>query len=450
MMSSTTDIKLTVSQCDALKNVGIVALNDMQQSAIGHCRKERNMVLLSPTGTGKTLAYLLPLLERLESEREGLQAIVVLPSRELVRQVYEVWRSMSSSFRMIALYGGRPVSDDISQINGVKPSVAVGTPGRLLDHLAHGSLSVEKCDLLVIDEFDKCLEMGFHDEMKKLLSLLPSVQSRWLLSATDAAEIPDFAGADVSTRLDFRTEDVSPVSRTSYYKLSVTPDNRLEILFKFLCGLRGEPAIVFCNFRETVEEVRSFLAKNRMPVSAYHGSLEQRERELALYRFTSGCVNVLVCTDLAARGLDIKDVGHVVHFQRPMTVDVFTHRNGRTARWDADGAVYMLAYPEHPMPEFLPQQIIEYRISEKNVQPELPQWMAIYIGKGKRDKLSRGDIAGFFMKKGGLKPNEIGLISLFDRYSYVAVSRSKARAVLALLNGEKIKGMKTVFEPLRG
>ncbi|MBO7280696.1 MAG: DEAD/DEAH box helicase [Bacteroidaceae bacterium] len=433
-----------------LQKLNIESLNSMQAAAVEHCAKNNSMVLLSPTGTGKTLAYLLPLLQRLNIGSSSVEAVIVVPTRELARQVAQVWRSMDTGCRMTALYGGRPVIEEAALLQNTSANVIVGTPGRLVDHLKQGNFLVDECRLLVIDEFDKCLEMGFQEEMQQLLELLPNVDSRFLLSATDCEEIPAFAAADGAGRLDFRADNEQPLQRTQFYKITTTPDDRLQVLFNLLCAIGGEPAIVFCNFRETVEEVRSYLAKGKLIVSAYHGALEQKDRELALYRFSSGCSNILVSTDLAARGLDIKDVRHVIHFQRPMSADIFTHRNGRTARWDAEGAVYMISYHDHPLPDFVPEEIQEYRLRAKYPLPALPDRMALYIGKGKRDKISRGDIAGFFMKKGGLRPEEIGAIAVFDRYSYVAVQRSKGRSLPGLLSGEKIKGVKTVIEPVRG
>ena len=434
----------------ALRKLGIEELNAMQKCAVEHCRDNNSMVLLSPTGSGKTLAYLLPMLERLDAAAGAVQAVIIVPSRELAKQISEVWRPMNAAYRMVALYGGRPMHEELALLQNSSPCVVVGTPGRLIDHLTKGAFSTELCKLLVIDEFDKCLEMGFCDEMQQLLGLLPDVVSRFLLSATDCDEIPEFAGAEDIKRLDFRGSDDNPTGRMSFYKVTTVHEERLQALYNLLCAVADEPAIVFCNFRETVEEVRSFLAKNRLVVSAYHGALEQKDRELALYRFSSGCANILVSTDLAARGLDIKDVRHVIHYQRPMTNDVFTHRNGRTARWDAGGAIYMIAFHNHDLPDFVPEDIKEFKLPKKLTLPEIPSWMALYIGKGKRDKISRGDIAGFLMKKAQLRREDVGAIALFERYAYVAVRRSAAREAIKLLNGEKIKGLKTVVEPVRG
>lgn len=433
-----------------LSSLKIEELNAMQKCAVEHCRGNKNMVLLSPTGTGKTLAYLLPLFERMETLNSGIQAVVVVPTRELARQVASVWHSMHTEFAVTALYGGRPVAEEAALLANTSASLVVGTPGRLIDHLKQGNLLADACRLMVIDEFDKCLEMGFHDEMQRLIELLPGVDSRYLLSATDCDEIPQFAGADGVQRLDFRSPAEEPAARVEFYKLTTTPEERLQTLFNLLCAIKGEPAIVFCNFRETVDEVRSYLAKNRLTVAAYHGALEQKERELALYRFSSGCSNILVSTDLAARGLDIKDVRHVIHFQRPMTAEIFTHRNGRTARWDAEGAVYLLSYHSHSLPDFVPADIREYSLRGKYPLPGAPSWIPLYIGKGKRDKISRGDLAGFFIKKGGLSPENVGSIIVFDRYAYVAVQYRGISELLRKLSGEKIKGVKTIIEVVRG
>ena len=421
----------------------------MQQAAIEHCRKDENMVLLSPTGTGKTLAFLLPLLERLNVADSNVQAIIVLPSRELAKQVFEVWRAMATPFQIAALYGGRPLDQESASFSGSSPVVVVGTPGRLLDHLNRSTFSVDSCAILVIDEFDKCLEMGFHEEMSKLIEKLPAVKSRFLLSATDSEEIPLFAGAADIEKLDFRGGNEQPAVRTSFYTITTTPDKRLEKLFSLLCSFNGEPAIVFCNFRDTVDEVHKYLNKKSLNCVAYNGSMEQKMRELSLFRFKCGNSNVLVSTDLAARGLDIKDVKHVIHYQRALTPEIFTHRNGRTARWEADGSVYMFTFENKELPDFAPAGLVEFTLPKRDVLPSSPSWAILYVGKGKRDKISRGDLAGFFIKKGSLSPDEVGSILVFQDYSYVAVKLNRMRAVLKAVEGEKIKGVKTIIQPIR-
>ena len=443
------NIELKRLQQNALRKLNIDALNPMQQAAIEHCRKDENMVLLSPTGTGKTLAFLLPLLERLNVADSNVQAMIVLPSRELAKQVFEVWRAMATPFQIAALYGGRPLDQESASFCGSSPAVVVGTPGRLLDHLNRSTFSVDSCGILVIDEFDKCLEMGFHEEMSKLIEKLPAVKSRFLLSATDSEEIPLFAGAADIEKLDFRSGNEQPAVRTSFYTITTTPDKRLEKLFSLLCSFNGEPAIVFCNFRDTVDEVHKDLNKNSLNCVAYNGSMEQKMRELSLFRFKCGNSNVLVSTDLAARGLDIKDVKHVIHYQRALTPEIFTHRNGRTARWEADGSVYMFTFENKELPDFAPAGLVEFTLPKRDVLPSSPSWAILYVGKGKRDKISRGDLAGFFIKKGSLSPDEVGSILVFQDYSYVAVKLNRMRAVLKAVEGEKIKGVKTIIQPIR-
>lgn len=440
----------TKEQERALENLKIDSVNEMQWRAVEHCRSGQGMVLLSPTGTGKTLAYLLPLLECVQPQMKKVQALIIVPTRELAKQVGEVWRSMKVGPQMAALYGGRPVEQEAAIFSGASPVLVVGTPGRLIDHLERGTFEVDECSRVVIDEFDKCLEMGFREEMEHLLALLPSVGARYLLSATDAVEIPLFAGTGCGERLDFREGSENPSERISFHTITTVPDEREQNLLRLICSFNGEPAIVFCNFRESVDEVRAFLAKNGVRCVGYHGALEQRDRELALYKFASSCVNVLVSTDIAARGLDIKDVKHVVHYQRAMSAEIFTHRNGRTARWEAGGAVYMFSYEGKELPDFVPSFISEYALPKKCVAQQPVQWAALYVGKGKRDKISRGDLAGFFIKKGGLRADEVGPIAVFDKYSYVAVKMNRMREVLKSVAGEKIKGIKTIVEPVRG
>ena len=440
---------LNKAQQIALGKLNITSLNAMQSVAVEFCRKNSSMVLLSPTGTGKTLAFLLPLLERLNPKGKGVQALVVLPTRELAKQVFEVWRSMATQYQIAAFYGGRPLEQEIASLSGASPAVVVGTPGRLLDHLGRSSFAVDKCSLLVIDEFDKCLEMGFRDEMSKLVEALPNANSRFLLSATDADEIPMFAGATDVEKLDFRAGGEQPAVRTSFYTVTTTPDKRLDTLVSLLCSFGGEPAIVFCNFRETVDEVQSYLKKIGLHSIGYHGAMEQKERELSLYRFTAGCSNILVSTDLAARGLDIKEVRHIVHYQRALSAEIFTHRNGRTARWEAGGNVYLIAFENKSLPDFVHDDLEEFSLPRRLVLPPAPEWTVLYVGKGKRDKISRGDLAGFFIKIGGLRPDEVGTITVFDNFSYVAVKLSRMRAVLKAVEGQKIKGVRTIVQPLR-
>ena len=443
------EVYISSEQRSALDAMGIDKLNEMQTEALQTFRKGGDMVVLSPTGTGKTLAFLLPLLETLKGNVKSVGAVAVLPTRELARQVADVWKAMNSGIKAVCLHGGRSVNEELSLIKGGMPSLVIATPGRLNDHISRGNLDIENVRIIILDEFDKALELGFKEEMEQLLANLPEKARRFLLSATDSDELARFLPNGSATRLDFTETAEKPQERTAFYLVDTTQKERLDTLASLLCLMRGEQAIVFCNFREMVDEVYRHLRKSGISVTSYHGGLEQKQRELALYKFKSGCSTVLVCTDLASRGLDIPDVRHVVHYQRPVNEEAFTHRNGRTARWSAEGAVYMLRIDGGEMPEYTPTDIQEFNLSVSVPMPAKPTRKVIYIGKGKRDKISRGDIAGFLMKKGGAKPDDLGTIVVYDRYAYVAIRNSKVKPILSAVAGEKIKGLKTIIEEIK-
>ena len=443
------DIEITARQHRALDAVGVEMLNEMQLRTLGAVREGGDVVVLSPTGTGKTLAYLLPLLEILREDERGVQAVVVLPTRELARQVADVWKMMATGFQALCLHGGRSVIEEIATMKGAVPAIVIATPGRLNDHLSRGTFSVDTASVLVFDEFDKSLELGFKEEMEQLLSQMPRAVRRFLFSATDSDELSRFVSSPEFAKLDFTDVVEKPQERTAFYLVRTTQKERLDALASLVCLMRGESAIVFCNFREMVDEVGSFLKKKGISVIVYHGGLEQKQRELALYKFKSGCAAVLVCTDLAARGLDIPDVKHVVHYQRPVNEESFIHRNGRTARWSAEGAVYAFYIEGGSLPEYISEETPTFNLAQPIPMPVEAKWQVVYIGKGKRDKISRGDIAGFFMKKGGAKPADLGTIVVYDRYSYIAVRRGRVKPLLSAVANEKIKGMKTIIEVIK-
>lgn len=429
---------------DILNRLGIDVLNAMQQDAMQAYRKSDSIVLLSPTGSGKTLAYLLPLLESLD-EKVSCQALVIVPSRELAMQTSEVVRMSGTPLKALALYGGRPTMEEHRTIRGLLPQIIVGTPGRLLDHLSKGNIDTRSLHVLVIDEFDKCLELGFRDEMTQIFSHLSAVSKRVLLSATDNPEITDFLPSYV--RLDY-LDETAQTERIDQWCVKSPVKDKLETLRALLLSRGTETSLVFTGFRESVERVSKFLSDEGFYVSALHGGMEQRDRERALFRFVGGAANVLVSTDLASRGLDIPELDNVIHYHLPLNEQAFVHRNGRTARWDKTGQSFLLLGPEETIPNYV-MDVKPYSLSESHARPLPPFWELLYIGKGKRDKLSRGDIAGFLMKVGGLGKDEVGRIDVRDHQSYVAVRRDLVDETLARLRGQKIKGMKTIIERTR-
>ena len=437
-----------------LKKLRISELNEMQQHAAEAILcSDGDVVLLSPTGTGKTLAYLLPLIQQLDATSDDVQALVVVPGRELALQSDTVLRDMGSGIRSASCYGGRATMDEHRKLKEVNPQIIFGTPGRLNDHLDKENINRYHIRWLVIDEFDKCLAMGFHQEMQKLIKSLPALQRRILLSATNAEQIPQFVNmAKKGTLVDFLPEEEQTSERVTLYEVKSPQKDKLETLRNLLLGFGDESSIVFLNYRDSVERVNNYLTEQGFVTSFFHGGLEQKQREAALYRFSNGSANVLVATDLASRGLDIPDIQNIIHYHMPESEEGYIHRVGRTARWDKQGRAFFITGPEEHIPEYVEGNIEEYSLpslSREGQGVSLPRMATLYIGKGKKDKVSKGDIVGFLCKKGGLQADEIGRIDVNDRYTYVAVKREKLQQVIRQTQGEKIKGIKTIIEPVR-
>ena len=436
---------------ERLEKLGITQLNEMQQEAheaILH--GQQDVVVLSPTGTGKTLAYLLPLVEMLDANQREPQALVIVPGRELAMQSDRVMRDMGSPLHSAACYGGRTAMEEHRRLKDVQPQVIFGTPGRLNDHLDKGNINPYGIRYLVIDEFDKCLEMGFHDEMARLLKKLPGIRRRILLSATDAEQIPDFVALGRTVRIDYLNENEQVNERVTAYVVKSPVKDKLETLRELLLTLGDEQSVVFLSFRDAVERVGDYLRREGFGVSVFHGGMEQKQREDALYKFANGSANIFVSTDLGSRGLDIPDIQNIIHYHLPESQEGYIHRVGRTARWDATGRSFFILNASEHIPDYVEGDITEYDIPLTSCpSPLAPKMSTLYIGKGKKDKISKGDIVGFLCKKGGLTADEIGRIDVKDRYTYAAVKREKLQQVLRLTQGEKIKGIKTIVEEVR-
>ena len=427
-----------------------IQLNPMQEEtmhAVLHGNKD--VVVLSPTGSGKTLAYLMPLVQLIDPKVDEPQLVVVTPGRELALQSTEVLKSMGTGLRTMACYGGRAAMDEHRVMNKVLPQVIFGTPGRLTDHLDKGNFSAEHVKYLVIDEFDKCLEMGFQDEMGRLIASLPYLERHFLLSATEAEEIPRFVHMGRVETIDYRMDEEQVPERIRIYQVKSPQKDKLETLAQLLLSLGDESSIVFLNYRDSVERTNEFLRSRGFATSAFHGGLEQHEREDALYRFSNGSANIFVSTDLGARGLDIPDIDNIIHYHLPECEDSYIHRVGRMARWEATGKAFFLLGPSEDIPSYVDAEVEDYEIPSDLPAPAKPRMATIYIGKGKKDKISKGDIVGYLCKIGQLQSSEIGKIDVKDRYAYVAVSRTKLKQVLKLTAGQKIKGIKTVIEEVR-
>ena len=431
--------------------LGIEQLNEMQKKMMESATEATDIILLSPTGSGKTLAFTLPVMKMMKPSTGRVQCVVIAPSRELVVQIAGVLREVGHLFRVIAVYGGHSVEDEVNSLK-VVPDIIVATPGRLLDHAVRGNIDLMPVRILVLDEFDKSLELGFEEEMGKIIKRMKNVSRTILTSATKADVLPDFLRLDNPVTLDFLDRNSNLRERMNVRRVDADGKDKLDSLLMLLHNINGEEmaekSIIFVNHRESAERVADFLKKNGVAAVLYHGALDQRERETAVALFNNGSAPVLVATDLAARGLDIEKVASVVHYHQPLTPEAYTHRNGRTARVEEEGDVYVLVGPEEQLKEFV--EVDGVLTLEPNRKANLgSKLMSLYVAAGKKEKVSRGDILGFLIKEGGLDSEDIGKINVFDHYSLVAVKADKVAGLLNAISGKKLKGEKRRITPLR-
>ena len=428
------DIK---NQQDILTKLNIEALNPMQEEAVALIEANTNTVILSPTGTGKTLAFSLPLLDLLDSESSEIQALIIVPSRELAIQIEQVIRSMGSGYKVNAVYGGRPMSKDKIELKH-NPAILVGTPGRILDHFDNDRFSKAHIKTLILDEFDKSLENGFEEEMKAILYYIPNLSNRILTSATQAVDIPEFVDFNEPTTINYLQDKTE--SRLAL-KLVISPDkNKLATLLELVKHIGNEPGIIFCNFRESIDKVSTVLSKNNIGHACFSGGMEQKDRERALIKFRNGTCQLLVATDLAARGIDISEMKFIIHYELPIHKEEFIHRNGRTARVNAAGTSYVIKWKDQLLPSFIdakdPVDISSRALHKKQY------WETLFISGGRKDKISKGDIAGLFFKVGGLKKDQLGTIELKPDCAFVAVPLSLAGELVGTLNNSRLKKKK--------
>jgi len=419
-----------------LQKLGIASLNPMQVATQEGFAEHKEIILLSPTGTGKTLAFFLPILSSIDTSFDGVQVLVVVPSRELAIQLEQVAQNIGSGHKVNVVYGGRAGTKDKSELRTL-PALLIGTPGRIADHIRRETFDAGSVRVLVLDEFDKSLEIGFENEMKEIVESLDFVDKKLLTSATQKVEIPTFVNLKDPYTINYLSE-VNEGLKLVCVK-SKTKD-KLESLVSLLCHLNDKTGIIFCNFRDSIDFVSLYLEENDIGHSCFHGGLEQRDRERALIKFRNGSARILIATDLAARGIDVPEMDYIIHYQIPNREDEFIHRNGRTARMHANGTAYFLTYQHDKLHSF----IKGYKVEDFDigVKPVASKWVTLFISGGKKDKISKGDIAGLFFKQGDLSKGELGLIELKQDCAFVAVPIHKSKKLVGKLNNVKLKKKK--------
>ncbi|TSE04565.1 DEAD/DEAH box helicase [Aquimarina algiphila] len=420
-----------------LDKLNIESLNPMQEEALVAVEHTDNTIILSPTGTGKTLAFLLPIISGMDPDCTDIQALILVPSRELAIQIEQVVREMGSGYKVNAVYGGRSISKDKVELKHT-PAILIGTPGRVADHFSRERFSKENIKTLILDEFDKSLEIGFEYEMRGIINALPNIRKRILTSATQEIDIPDFVQLENPTIVNYLKEGVSNLA----IKTIISPSkDKLNTLVSVLNHIGNQPGIIFCNLKDTIKDVSDFLDKNNISHGCFYGGMEQKDRERSLIKFRNGTHQIIIATDLAARGIDIPEIKFIIHYQLPIKMEEFTHRNGRTARVDAKGTAYVLKWEKEYLPDFIKNAEIEV-INDQSAQRPSQYWQTLFISGGRKDKISKGDIAGLFFKQGKIDKDQLGVIELKQDCTFVAVPASIANQLVANLNNSRLKKKK--------
>jgi superfamily II DNA/RNA helicase len=427
-----------------LERIGISKLNAMQAGLLENYQAANNIQLISPTGTGKTIGFLLPMILGLQPANNQVQVMIIAPSRELCLQIDEVCRKMATGFKVTCCYGGH--KREIEEKNLVEaPAIIIGTAGRLADHIRRNNFNPDTIETLIVDEFDKTLELGFQEEMSFIISSLPNIKKRLFTSATAATSLPVFAGFSSPLLLDYSS--VNLIEKSIYEQLIIMVLNsenkdKSDTLIQLLYHLNNKSAIVFLNHREAIERLNEMVKNAGLVPVFYHGGMEQHEREVALCKFKNGTSNILLTTDLAARGLDFAAIKYVVHYHLPDTADAYTHRNGRTARMQNGGKVIIMLGPGEVVPKFVNDETEPLVLPEQVTMPEKPGWSTLFIAAGKKDKINKVDIVGFLSKTGALKKDDLGLIEVKDFAAFAAIRKNRMGQLLENIKDQKIKGKK--------
>lgn len=433
-----------INQKEVIKNLGFEHLNRMQHVTI-KASKAPNTILLAPTGTGKTIAYLLSTLPKLKRDAEGVQMLILAPTRELALQIEGIIKAMKLDIRSLICYGGHSFSQEKNSLK-TPPSILIGTPGRIQDHINRYTFTVENLTSVIFDEFDKALEIGFSKQMEGIMKHLPMLENRFLVSATQDIEIPNYIGLENPTVLNFTDEKTGELK---VLKHQVSYAQKQQGLLSIINQMTtDERAIVFVNHREMSDRLGEFLEQENVDYSVFHGGLEQGKRELELTRFRNGSAQVLIATDIAARGIDIPNLDYVIHYQLPGQESTFTHRNGRTARMKASGTSILLMTDKDYLPEYLENEPENLAIDHSK-KLERSQWVTIHVNRGKKHKVNKMDFVGYTLNFEFMNKEDLGLIEVRNLCSYLAVRRSKVPQLLAASKTKKIKNKSAKFDYAR-
>ncbi|MEZ8142342.1 ATP-dependent RNA helicase DbpA [Enterovibrio norvegicus FF-33] len=448
---SFSNLPLKAELLSTLTDIGYTEMTPIQAQSLPAILEGKDVIGQGKTGSGKTAAFGLGLLNRLNVKRFRVQSLVLCPTRELADQVAIELRKLARgihNIKILTLCGGVPMGPQIGSLEH-GAHIIVGTPGRILDHLDKGRLSLEEVNTLVLDEADRMLEMGFQPALDAIFQDVPSNRQTLLFSATFPTQIQSISRQIMNAPVMVKVEsnhDSSSISQ-HFYQCNSNKD-RMHALQLLLLKHQPESAVVFCNTKREVKDVAAVLDNEGFSVVALHGDLEQRDRDQMLLKFANKSVTVMVATDVAARGLDIEALDAVINYDMAFDTEIHIHRIGRTGRAGSEGAAYTFFNHEDGYKIALLEDYLKHDIkgealpddSAMTNMPRTPIMTTLHIEAGKKNKVRPGDIVGALTGENGIEGSEVGKIKVTDYRSYVAVKRDVAKRALDKLSSGKIKG----------
>lgn len=457
--SSFSTLNLPPAQIDNLKQLGYLEMTAIQQRSLPFVLGGKDLIAKAKTGSGKTAAFSIGMLTKINPRDFGAQCLVVCPTRELSTQVANEIRKLAryqQNIKVVVLCGGQSIGPQIGSLEH-GAHIVVGTPGRLKDHLRKKTLVLSRVNTLVLDEADRMLDMGFYDDIENIIEHAPTERQTLLFSATYPDKIKSLSGRFQRNPIEISVEATHSNAQIKQRLFICSKHNRLESLRCLLANFPVDSAVIFCNTIKVVKEVSEYLVGLGVNAKALHGDMEQRDRDQVLVQFTNRSSALLVATDVAARGLDIKDLPVVINYELPRDPEVYIHRVGRTGRAGKEGLALALlshsetykvdAIAEYKNERFSPESIENLR-TDKEIMIETPM-VTLCISGGRKDKVRPGDILGALTGDAGIDGAAVGKISVLDFTSYVAVERGLANKALKRLEAGKIKGRKFKLRKLR-
>ena len=447
--SEFSSLNLSPALQENLTSLGYLQMTPIQAQSLPLVLEGKDLIAKAKTGSGKTAAFALGLLSRLNVNRVDVQALVLCPTRELADQVAQEIRRLARALpnvKLVTLCGGTPTAPQSATLS-FGAHIAVGTPGRILKHLEQGTLELSGLKTLVLDEADRMLDMGFGEDINRVISYAPERRQTLLFSATYPEGIAQMSRGVQRNPVEVSVESLHEGSAIEQKLYEVPAGQRLDALTWLLSHYQPSSCVVFCNTKRACNDVADHLAAKGFSALALNGDLEQRERDQVLVRFANGSATILVATDVAARGLDIKELGAVINYELTYDPEVHVHRIGRTGRAGQQGLALSLYQPnEAQRVNFIeeyqqaPMPLGDLDSIGRDIKPIAPQMVTLSIDAGRKTKVRAGDILGALTGEGGIAGADVGKIQISEQYSYVAVKRSVASAALKRLQEGKIKG----------